>query len=139
MGMAGGNARVATGTFSNNGTASVSLNIGFEPDVVYISCGYGSTEYATAGWIGCAFLCIVKNETMLYYRHNNDTSTMLSVGVNTNLGGNHGAYGGIDAPTQNFYGTYSDGVLTVENRSPNTAYTHFIPSEVYTWVAFAKT
>ena len=137
----GGNARMATGTFTNNDTSSVSLNVGFKPDVVYISCGYGNTEYSTAGWTGCALMVIIRNETILYYRHNNDSSTSFSVGVNNTLGGNYGEFGinnGTSyAPSQTFAAAYTDGVLAIENKTPNTAYTHFMADETYTWVAFA--
>ena len=133
----GGNARMATGTFTNNDTSTVSLNIGFKPDVVYISCGYAG-KHSQSGWTGCAFMIIVKDETVAYYRHNNDTTTSTSVGLNTNVGGTNGEYGNNStAPSGASYATYNNGILTIENKSPTQVYTHFMADETYTWIAFA--
>ena len=134
----GGNARMATGTFTGVDSSTISINIGFKPDVVYIDCGYRSAEYGQAGWTGCAFLAIFKDISTVYYRHNNNTSTAISVGVNNDVGGIYGEYGNSSAPTGTFYGTFNDGVLEIANKSPTNNYTHFIEGENYTWIAFAK-
>ena len=133
----GGNARMATGTFTGADSSSLSLNIGFKPDVVFIDCGYRPAEYSQSGWTGCAFLVIVKGVTTAYYRHNSNTVTAMSVGVSNDLGGTFGEYGDERSPTGTFYATYNDGTLEIVNKSPAQAYTHFIAGITYTWVAFA--
>ena len=137
MGMAKNNARMATGTFTANGTSNVILDIGFKPDVVYISCGYDNDKYAQSGWVGTSFLAIFRNETILNLRHSLVTSTSAAVGLNLNVGGSYGEYGSTSAPSQTFYATYSDGVLFIQNKSPDSENAHFIADETYTWIAFA--
>lgn len=135
----GGNAKKVTGTFTGDGdSSSVSLNIGFEPDVVFISCGYDATNYATAGWTGCAFVCIFKDDCSLIIRHATNTSTSAGMVLNAFMGGTYGAFGNLsDAPAASVYGEYSNGVLNIINKSPNQSSVKFIANETYTWTAYA--
>lgn len=127
-------AQSASGTFVGNGTSTISLPIGFEPDVVIVTViGYDPTE---AGWVGEWGMCICKNKFGMDARHNSSSGTTLNNTINYRYGGEFPSYGATDGYYQ-IYGSYDNGSFTISNSS-KTVLTSFISGATYTWEAYAK-
>lgn len=125
-------AKSKNGTFTGNGTKTVTLQIGFEPDVIIINSGL---PLNAAGPVGLYMVAIAKNVFTLNASHNsttdiNATRTMFGQLYGTGWGNNTlGAYRNT--------ATYGNGVLTVTNitNSPGAQYL-FIEGQEYTWTAY---
>ena len=129
----GGSGSVKTGSFVGDGTASVTLDIGFEPDVIVID---SDLDFATAGWQGLKCVNLVRNVLTINFYHNSTTDTAkthayfdaISVGQDP-WGANGGAYRN--------YGVYSNnGELLVTNKTLNNANVFFVSGQTYTWAAY---
>lgn len=133
MAMGGGDmAKVKSGTFTGDGTNSVTINLGFEPDVVVVD---SDLDLSQAGWIGLKCAVIVKNVLTVNALHGNDTTTNASVYNHSIVPGND-AWGGSCGSYRN-YVTYSNGVVTVTNKSNNDS-VKFISGQTYTWTVYKK-
>ena len=133
MAMIGGNMTIHKhGTFTGDQTNSVTLPIGFAPDVLVI---HADVDYYTSGWVGVGAVFVSKGMFSAVIRHNNTTAALAA----SNAYGfkqNDGDYGiSQNAAQYTFYGTYTDGNLTLTN-SANSAGTQFINNMEYTWDAY---
>ena len=129
----GSGAQVVTGTFTGDGTISVSLSIGFAPDIAVIS---SDQDYSQSGWAGVGDIVIIKGDISFLGRHNATSATAIRAEGNPSM---DGAYGSSStAPTYAAYGTYSDGALTVTNKN-NATGTVFVNGVTYSWVAVKYT
>jgi hypothetical protein len=129
----GGSGSVKTGTFVGDGTASVTLDIGFEPDAIVID---SDLQFDTEGWQGLKCVVIVRNVLTINFYHNSTTDTTKTHTYNDAIstgqdpwGANSGAY--------RSYGAYSSsGDMLVTNKTPNNANTFFVSGQTYTWKAY---
>ena len=122
----------AQGTFTGDGTNSVALSLGFKPDFVYI---WADVNYSESGWQGIGHVIVHRGDLIHTIRHASETATS-SAGVTYWLTTGNGDFGiSNNAPTNGFYGSYSDGTLTLTNKS-SSAQASFINSKTYKWVAF---
>lgn len=124
-------AQAIRGTFTGDGTATVNLQTGFEPDVIVIDSG---TSTDVAGFQGLIAVCIVKGVFGINYYHNSDSDT-------TERQYTYSVKAG-DDPWCNNAGSfrscasYSGGVLTVTNKITNNANVYFANGQTYTWTAY---
>lgn len=135
--MAQNNVRYKEGTFTGNGENIVSIDIGFEPDVLIISAGL---DYHTAGWRGTCDIVFVKGRIIYSSNHSGSSQTNANVYANINVGQSYGDYGNsADAPLYYTYGTYNNGFMQVVNKeSSPVASMIFINGQIYTWIAYKK-
>lgn len=120
------------GTFVGNGKNSVTIPLGFEPDILII---HSAVDYYTSGWVGVGDVCVSKSMYSIVVRHNNTTVSYAVPNVYPFNQGD-GDYGNSqNAPQYTFYGSYSDGNLTLTNKG-NLAGTCFINGTEYTWDAY---
>lgn len=131
--MAGGADKIKTGTFTGDGTNSVQLNIGFEPDVVVIDSGI---DYSVAGVAGILAITIAKGIVITNVTHNSTSATSFSGTLNV-MKPTQDPWGADSATTNQNYCTYSNGVLTITNATDG-ARTHFSNGQTFTWFAVAK-
>ena len=126
-------AKSKSGTFTGDGTKSVDLQIGFEPDVIVIDSGLHTN---VAGPVGLYLVTLVKNIFTLNATHNSTTDTNSGrtmygqlIGYGWGSIGTIGAYRNI--------ASYNNGVLTISNatNSPSEQY-RFIEGQTYTWTAY---
>ena len=123
--------KVKTGTFVGSGNIDQTITIGFEPDILIINCS--SLDFETAGWMGQKNVIIVKNMIVYQVRHNNTTTSSVSMSAGDNIGGDYPPYGitnGYYTP----YGIYQDGDMIVSNSTRNVINT-FVNGETYDWIA----
>jgi len=132
MQMAGAN-KIATGTFTGDGTISVALNIGFEPDAVIIDSGL---DYSVAGVAGILAISIAKGIVITNVTHNSTSITSFSGTLNV-MKPSEDPWGADSATTNQNYCTYSDGVLTITNVTDG-ARTRFSNGQQFSWVAYKK-
>lgn len=124
-------AQAIRGTFTGDGTATVALQTGFEPDVIVIDSG---ASVDVAGFQGLIAVCIVKGVFGINYYHNADTDNVerqFNGAVKSGADpwcGDLGAY--------RSYAIYSSGVLTVTNKTPSNANLYFANGQTYTWTAY---
>ena len=128
----GGSSRAKSGTFFGDGTKSVALDIGFEPDVVIIDSGL---PLKVAGYVGLYQVAIAKNVFTLNATHNSVTdanAARVMFGQLNSIGWGDSTLG---AYRNN--ASYENGVLTVSNvtNSPSEQY-RFINGQTYTWIAY---
>lgn len=132
MQMIGGGdvAQSKSGSFTGDGTFSVQLPIGFEPDVIVIDSGI---DYSTPSQNGLLSVVIVRGVMTINYYHNSDTDI---VGHNYNaqiksdqdpFGGNVGAF--------RSYAIYSNGVLTITSKNSGNNQ-RFIDGVQYSWTVY---
>ena len=131
--MAGGANKIASGTFTGDGTKSVQLNIGFEPDVVVIDSGL---DYSVAGIAGVLAISIAKGSVIANVTHNNTGSTTYSGTLNV-MKLSEDKWGADSAGVNMTYCTYSDGVLTINNYTDGER-TRFSNGQTFAWFAAAK-
>lgn len=122
------------GTFTGDGTQSVSLNIGFAPSMLIINSGL---DYSVTGWVGIGDIVFEKGRLAFDSYHSNDTVNAPTVQINEKVGGTYGDYGSYSsAGTYRAYGEYSNGAFTVYTKG-NAANMKFISGQAYSWKAYA--
>ena len=125
-------AKSKSGTFIGDGTKTVDLAIGFEPDVIIIDSGL---PLNIAGPVGLYKVALAKNVFTLNVTHNSTTDTNATRTIFGQLNGigwgdhTSGAYRNV--------ASYIDGILQVTNitNSPPETY-RFIEGQEYTWTAY---
>lgn len=125
-------AQSKSGTFIGDGTKTVDLLIGFEPDVIIID---SNLPLNVAGPVGLYKVALAKNVFTLNVVHNSSTDTQTARTIFAPLNGldwgnsSVGAYGNV--------ASYADGTLTVTNITftPPEQYC-FINGQEYTWTAY---
>lgn len=121
-----------SGTFTGDGTSSVALPIGFEPDILIMDTPVAWDE---SGWSGTGILTIAKGIYTIATRHSTTNSATVGNVVYI-FNSSDGDYGNSDnANAYAFYCSYSNGVFTIENKTPGNA-TRFISGNTYTWKAY---
>lgn len=125
-------AKSKSGTFVGDGTKTVDLQVGFEPDVIVIDSGMNASD---AGYTGLYMVAIAKNVFTVNYSHNSDTDAQIR-----NITGTLSPDLGWSDPSLGAYrnkAEYSNGVLTVTNvtNAPSAQYC-FISGHTYTWTAY---
>lgn len=131
-GYGGGSGQVKTGTFTGAPTASVNINIGFEPDIIVID---SDLDLGTAGWQGVKCIVIVKGVLTINFYHNSTTDTTKTHTYYDAISANQNPWG-YDAGAYRSYATYSDGTLLVTNKTPNNANVQFVSGQTYRWTAY---
>ena len=120
-----------SGTFTGDRTINATLNIGFEPDAVII------IRDLRTDVIGLQNIVFLKDR----YTYNAvmylSTSSGIRIGENTNpIAVGEDSWGYKESlGTYLSYGSYSNGVFTVTNKT-NGSRAYFIDGEQYTWVAY---
>ena len=128
----GGSGSVKTGSFVGDGTASVTLDIGFDPDGIVID---SDLDLSTAGWQGVKCVVIVKGVLTINYYHNSITDTSKVRTYNEVISTGQDPWGASSGAYKN-YGVYStNGELLVTNRTPSNANIFFVTGQTYTWKA----
>lgn len=127
------NAQCIEGTFVGDGTSSVALNVGFEPDVVVIESGLDFSQ----AWQGTGTIVIAKNVFSASLRHATQSSTTATSVINVSFGEQY-PYGNPTGSTAySFYGTYENGVFNVINER-STGATYFVVGNTYSFKAYRK-
>ena len=109
-----------SGTFMGNGTASVTIDMGFEPDVVIIDSGH---RYNNPGFAGLMQAILIKGIIITNICHQSDTATN-SLMYGNPIGEGQDVWGYKETPVSNTsYALYSNGQLTLTNASPQSAST----------------
>lgn len=124
-------ARSKSGTFTGDGTASVILDIGFEPDVVVIN---SNLQWNVAGYTGLINVLAIKGVAIDNACHTSNTATNLNGTLNVPRTGQDPW--GANCTSNNNYCTYSDGKLTVTNYSPTAERNYFVNNQQYEWTAY---
>ena len=133
MAMLGGGdmAQAKSGTFTGDGTANVALNIGFEPDAIIIDSGLNTAIAGTQGILG---IYLVKGIFTMNFYHNSSTDNTERqyakkiTSTEDAWGGSSGAY--------RSYATYSNGTLTITNKTPSNDNVKLINGQAYSWTAY---
>ena len=125
-------AKSKSGTFMGDGTKTVDLAIGFEPDVIIID---SNLPLNVAGPIGLYKVALAKNVFTLNATHNSATDTQTARTIFAALNGLDWGDTGVGAYRN--IALYADGTLTVTNatNSPQAQY-RFIDGQEYTWTAY---
>lgn len=135
MQMVGGSmSQHKSGNFTGDGTSSVALQIGFEPDVIVISA---PVDWNSSGWAGAGLVGIAKGIFTCGARHS--STGIANVGyIVYCLDATTGDYGNAEtAPNGAYYGSYSNGAFTITNSAPANG-NRFMSGTVYTWDAYKK-
>lgn len=124
--------RSKNGTFIGNGTKTIDLQIGFEPDVIIIDSNLSLKE---AGPVGLYKVALAKNIFTLNASHNSTTDTQTARTIFAALNGLD--WGDTSIGSYRNVASYADGTLTVTNItfSPSAQYC-FIDGQEYTWTAY---
>lgn len=132
MQMLGGGdvAQSKSGSFVGDGTITTVLDIGFEPDVIVVESGL---DVSVAGFQGVMLVVIAKGVMTFNYYHNSATDTNVRT-YNDFIRPNQDAWGANSGAYRN-YALYSDGKLTITNRT-NNANVVFINGQTYNWTAY---
>lgn len=132
MQMLGGGdvAQSKSGSFAGDGTITTVLDIGFEPDVIVVESGL---DISVAGFQGVILVAIVKGVMTFNYYHNSATDTSVRT-MNDFIRPNQDAWGADSGAYRN-YALYSDGKLTVTNKTNNSNFV-FINGQTYNWTAY---
>jgi hypothetical protein len=121
----------ATGTFTGDGTATATLNIGFKPETVLVK---SDQDYSQTGWAGVGHATLGRYVGSCIWRHNNSSAS--TAGSTAFFFGNY-EYGNPETTASYvMYAVYSEGVLTLKNSSPGNG-TKFLSGVTYTWEAYA--
>ena len=131
--MAGGANKIASGTFTGDGTVAATLNIGFEPDVVVIDSGL---DYSVAGVAGILAITIAKGSVITNITHNNTSATSYSGTLNV-MKPSQDPWGADSGVNNNTFCIYEDGVLYVSNKTISNR-TIFSNGQTFSWIAAAK-
>lgn len=125
-------AQSKSGTFIGDGTKTVDLAIGFEPDVIIIESGL---PLNIAGPVGLYKVALAKNVFTLNASHNSETDTNASRTIFGQLNGID--WGNSTLGAYRNTASYIDGILQVTNitNSPPATYL-FIDGQEYTWTAY---
>ena len=124
-------AQAIRGTFTGDGTATVALQTGFEPDVIVIDSG---TDTVVAGFQGLVSVGMARGVFSINYYHNSDTDTT-ERNYNYSYRRNGDPWFN-DAGAYRSCASYLGGVLTVTNRTTNNANVYFANGQTYTWTAY---
>lgn len=129
--MGGGDvAQSKSGSFTGDGTITTVLDIGFEPDVIVIDSGI---DYTTPSAQGLLMVAIAKGKFTLNFYHNS-TTDVTSHNYPFDIISGTDSWGADSGAFRN-YCIYSDGVLTVTNKT-NHANVVFINGQTYNWTAY---
>lgn len=123
-------AQSKSGSFVGDGAITAVLDIGFEPDVIVIESGL---DVSVAGFHGVMLVVIAKGVMTFNYYHNSATDTNART-YNDFIRPNQDAWGANSGAYRN-YALYSDGKLTVTNKTDN-ANVVFINGQTYNWTAY---
>lgn len=124
-------AQAKSGTFTGDGTATVQIDIGFEPDCIIVDSGIST---GTAGTQGLLCVALVKGSLSINYYHNSSTDTSERT-YNKRINSNDEPWGG-DGGAYRSIASYSNGVFTVSNKTLNNANVYFINNQTYSWTAY---
>lgn len=124
-------AQAIRGAFTGDGTATVNLQTGFEPDVIVIDSG---TDTVVAGFQGLISVGMGKGVFTLNYYHTSDTDDIERMyGYAYRRNGDPWFN---DAGAFRSCASYSNGVFTVTNRTLTNANVCFANGQTYTWTAY---
>ena len=122
-------AKVKTGTITGKGSATISIDVGFEPDIIVIASGL---DYTSSN-LGMLNVVLVRGIVMYNTWRTSSAygSTGNNVSPNGDVWGAKESYGNYAS-----YATYSNGVLTISNQATTTGRCYFIDGHTYTWTAY---
>ena len=122
----------ASGTFTGDGTSAKTLAIGVKPDILMI---WADVDYSESGWSGVGQVVVRRGAMLAVNRHNGTTATTATNNYYwlTSTSGDFG--NASEAPSNTFYGTYSDGTLALTNKTSAEG-TRFSSRRTYRWAAF---